>query len=48
MRAFALQEALPTYMTMLNTLDGVRDETGARSSAGAVQGRGDEGAQAGL
>ncbi len=25
----AVQEALPTYMTMLNTLDGVRDETGA-------------------
>ncbi len=23
------EEALPTYMTMLNTLDGVRDETGA-------------------
>jgi len=23
------EEALPTYMSMLNTLDGVRDETGA-------------------
>jgi acyl-[acyl-carrier-protein] desaturase len=23
------EEALPTYMAMLNTLDGVRDETGA-------------------
>lgn len=23
------EEALPTYMTMLNTLDGTRDETGA-------------------
>ena len=22
------EEALPTYMAMLNTLDGVRDETG--------------------
>ena len=29
------EEALPTYMTMLNTLDGVRDETGASSSAWA-------------
>jgi len=26
------EEALPTYMTMLNTLDGVRDETGAQPS----------------
>lgn len=26
------EEGLPTYMTMLNTLDGVRDETGASSS----------------
>ncbi|KAK3233316.1 hypothetical protein CYMTET_56379 [Cymbomonas tetramitiformis] len=26
------EEALPTYMTMLNTLDGVRDETGASQS----------------
>ncbi len=27
------EEALPTYMAMLNTLDGVRDETGAVKSA---------------
>lgn len=27
--AACAEEALPTYMTMLNTLDGVRDETGA-------------------
>lgn len=27
------EEALPTYMTMLNTLDGVRDETGASQTA---------------
>eukprot|EP00891_Asterochloris_glomerata_P004275 jgi/Astpho2/4275/Aster-05224 len=27
------EEALPTYMAMLNTLDGVRDETGAAPSA---------------
>lgn len=26
------EEGLPTYMTMLNTLDGVRDDTGASSS----------------
>jgi hypothetical protein len=26
------EEALPTYMAMLNTLDGVRDETGASPS----------------
>ena len=26
------EEALPTYMTMLNTLDGVRDESGASAS----------------
>lgn len=26
------EEALPTYQTMINTLDGVRDETGASSS----------------
>lgn len=26
------EEGLPTYMTMLNTLDGVRDETGASVS----------------
>lgn len=29
------EEALPTYMTMLNTLDGVRDETGASQTAWA-------------
>ncbi|RVW57511.1 Stearoyl-[acyl-carrier-protein] 9-desaturase, chloroplastic [Vitis vinifera] len=28
------EEALPTYQTMLNTLDGVRDETGASSLHG--------------
>ena len=27
------EEALPTYMAMLNTLDGVRDETGGAPSA---------------
>ena len=27
------EEALPTYMAMLNTLDGVRDETGAAPNA---------------
>lgn len=27
------EEALPTYMAMLNTLDGVRDETGAEKTA---------------
>ena len=26
------EEALPTYMAMLNTLDGVRDETGGDRS----------------
>jgi hypothetical protein len=26
------EEGLPTYMTMLNTLDGVRDDTGASAS----------------
>lgn len=30
------EEALPTYQTMLNTLDGVRDETGASPTAWAV------------
>lgn len=30
------EEALPTYMSMLNTLDGTRDETGASESAWAV------------
>lgn len=30
------EEALPTYQTMINTLDGVRDETGASSSPWAV------------
>jgi acyl-[acyl-carrier-protein] desaturase len=29
------EEALPTYMNMLNTLDGVRDETGASETAWA-------------
>lgn len=29
------EEALPTYMTMLNTLDGVRDETGASQTGWA-------------
>lgn len=29
------EEALPTYMAMLNTLDGVRDETGASQTAWA-------------
>lgn len=27
------EEALPTYMAMLNTLDGIRDETGAEKTA---------------
>jgi hypothetical protein len=27
------EEALPTYMAMLNTLDGVRDQTGAAQTA---------------
>lgn len=30
------EEALPTYQTMINTLDGVRDETGASSNPWAV------------
>ncbi|EOA20786.1 hypothetical protein CARUB_v10001122mg [Capsella rubella] len=30
------EEALPTYQTMINTLDGVRDETGASPSPWAV------------
>ena len=30
------EEGLPTYQTMLNTLDGTRDETGASSSPWAV------------
>ncbi|MCL8600346.1 acyl-ACP desaturase [Proteus mirabilis] len=30
------EEALPTYQTMLNTLDGVRDETGASLASWAV------------
>jgi hypothetical protein len=30
------EEALPTYMTMLNTLDGTRDETGASETAWAT------------
>ncbi|GMI90581.1 HYPOXIA RESPONSE UNKNOWN PROTEIN 7, ACYL-ACYL CARRIER PROTEIN (ACP) DESATURASE 6 [Hibiscus trionum] len=30
------EEALPTYQTMINTLDGVRDETGASHSPWAV------------
>ena len=29
------EEALPSYMNMLNTLDGVRDETGASNHAWA-------------
>jgi acyl-[acyl-carrier-protein] desaturase len=29
------EEALPTYMSMLNTLDGTRDETGASDTAWA-------------
>ncbi|XP_002978450.2 stearoyl-[acyl-carrier-protein] 9-desaturase 5, chloroplastic [Selaginella moellendorffii] len=33
------EEALPTYLTMLNTLDGTRDETGASPSPWAVWGR---------
>ena len=27
------EEALPTYMTMVNTVDGVRDETGSSQHA---------------
>lgn len=30
------EEALPTYQTMLNTLDGVRDETGASLTSWAI------------
>ena len=30
------EEALPTYQTMLNTLDGVRDETGASPTPWAI------------
>lgn len=30
------EEALPTYQTMINTLDGVKDETGASISPWAV------------
>lgn len=30
------EEALPTYMSMLNTLDGVRDETGASDTPWAT------------
>ncbi|KAI6696004.1 hypothetical protein NL676_023714 [Syzygium grande] len=30
------EEALPTYQTMLNTLDGVRDETGASPTSWAI------------
>lgn len=30
------EDALPTYQTMINTLDGVRDETGASTSPWAV------------
>lgn len=30
------EEALPTYQTMINTLDGVRDDTGASSSPWAI------------
>uniref|UniRef100_A0A482N642 Acyl-[acyl-carrier-protein] desaturase n=1 Tax=Paeonia ludlowii TaxID=459176 RepID=A0A482N642_9MAGN len=33
------EEALPTYQTMLNTLDGVRDETGASLTSWAVWNR---------
>ncbi|XP_021734327.1 stearoyl-[acyl-carrier-protein] 9-desaturase, chloroplastic-like [Chenopodium quinoa] len=33
------EEALPTYQTMLNTLDGVRDETGASLSPWAIWNR---------
>ncbi|KAI8539846.1 hypothetical protein RHMOL_Rhmol09G0214900 [Rhododendron molle] len=34
------EEALPTYQTVLNTLDGVRDETGASPTSWAVWTRG--------
>ena len=30
------EEALPTYQTMLNTLDGVRDETGASPTSWGI------------
>ncbi|KAK9665021.1 hypothetical protein RND81_14G084800 [Saponaria officinalis] len=30
------EEALPTYQTMINTLDGVKDETGASNTAWAI------------
>lgn len=30
------EEALPTYQTMINTLDGVRDETGASQTPWAI------------
>ncbi|KAG9446998.1 hypothetical protein H6P81_013126 [Aristolochia fimbriata] len=33
------EEALPTYQTMLNTLDGVRDETGASLTSWAIWNR---------
>ncbi|GFY81308.1 plant stearoyl-acyl-carrier-protein desaturase family protein [Actinidia rufa] len=33
------EEALPTYQTMLNTLDGVRDETGASPTSWAIWNR---------
>ena len=33
------EEALPTYQTMLNTLDGVRDETGASPTPWAIWNR---------
>ncbi|KAL3641531.1 Stearoyl-[acyl-carrier-protein] 9-desaturase 7, chloroplastic [Castilleja foliolosa] len=34
------EEALPTYQTMLNTFDGVRDETGASPTSWAIWNRG--------
>ena len=34
------EDALPTYQTMINTLEGVRDETGAGSSSWALWTRG--------
>ena len=34
------EEALPTYMAMLNTLDGVRDETGASPTRARSSARG--------
>ncbi|ESR47625.1 hypothetical protein CICLE_v10001443mg [Citrus x clementina] len=33
------EDAIPTYQTMINTLDGVRDETGASSSPWAIWNR---------